>query len=79
MEKAQAIEKVCESHGIPLAAAALQFPLGCAIVASVIPGARSQSEMERNIELFNMDIPSSLWSDLQNEQLLDEQAPLPIA
>jgi len=72
-----ACEKVGTSHGVPLAAAALQFPLGCSIVASVIPGARSQAEMEQNIAWFTMDIPASVWSDLRNEQLLDEDAPLP--
>ncbi len=35
------IEAVCERHGVPLAAAALQFPLGHPSVAAVIPGARS--------------------------------------
>jgi D-threo-aldose 1-dehydrogenase len=77
MAKAQAIAKVCESHNVPLAAAALQFPLGHPLVASVIPGARSQLEMEQNIEMFDMTIPSSLWTDLQNEKLLDADAPLP--
>jgi len=77
VDKAKAISKVCESHGVPLQAAALQFPLGCPIVATVIPGARSQQEMEQNIEWFNSDIPPSLWQDLRNENLLDEQAPLP--
>ena len=33
------MEAVCNRHGVPLAAAALQFPLGHPIVASVIPGA----------------------------------------
>ena len=33
------IQAVCERHGVPLAAAALQFPLGHPAVASVIPGA----------------------------------------
>jgi D-threo-aldose 1-dehydrogenase len=77
MAKAQAIAKVCESHNVPLAAAALQFPLGHPLVASVIPGARSQLQTEQNIEMFNMTIPSSLWTDLQNEKLLDADAPLP--
>jgi len=75
--KAQAISKVCESHDIHLSAAALQFPLGCPLVASVIPGARSQSEMEQNLAFFNTPIPASLWSDLLTENLLDEQTPLP--
>ncbi len=77
MAKAQAIKKVCESHGVPLPAAALQFPLGHPIVASVIPGARSQAEMEQNIAWFEMDIPAGLWSDLRAEGLLDVEAPLP--
>jgi len=77
MNKAKAIARVCESHNVPMPAAALQFPLGHPIVASVIPGARSQTEMEQNIDMFNMTIPASLWSDLRNEKLLDEQAPLP--
>ncbi len=77
MNTAKAIEKVCQSHNVPLPAAALQYPLGHKIVASVIPGARSQEEMQQNIDFFEMDIPASLWSDLRNEKLLDEQAPLP--
>jgi len=77
MNKAKAIARVCESHNVPMPAAALQFPLGHPIVASVIQGARSQTEMEPNIDMFNMTIPASLWSDLRNEKLLDEQAPLP--
>ncbi len=77
MHKAQRIAKVCESHGVNLSAAALQFPLGCTLVASVIPGARSEAEMLQNLAWFDSTIPTSLWSDLQNEKLLDEQAPLP--
>jgi len=76
--KAQSISKVCDAHNVPLCAAALQFPLGHPIVASVIPGARSQSEMEQNVAYFNTAIPASFWSDLRNENLLDEQAPLPV-
>ncbi len=75
--KVQAIIKVCESHGVPLQSAALQFPLGHSIVASVIPGPRSEAEMEQNLAWFHTDIPASLWSDLKNEKLLDEHAPLP--
>ena len=77
LAKAKAIAKVCESHGVPLPAAALQFPLGHSIVASVIPGARSRAEMEQNIAWFEMDIPAGVWSDLKNEKLMDAEAPLP--
>jgi len=77
MKKAQAISQVCKSHGIALQAAALQFPLGHPIVASVIPGPRSRLESEQNLAWFETSIPESLWTDLKNEKLLDEQAPVP--
>ncbi len=79
IEKVTNIRRVCESHQIPLPAAALQFPLGSPLVASVIPGPRSGTEMQQIVEWFNLDIPASLWTDLKNEGLLDEQSPLPPA
>ena len=37
MTKVQLIERICKDHQTPLKAAALQFPLGHPLVASVIP------------------------------------------
>ncbi len=79
MKKVAAIARVCESHGVPLPAAALQFPLGSNLVSSVIPGPRSRSDVKQIIDWFDLNIPTSLWSDLKNEGFLDESAPLPIA
>lgn len=77
VSKVQGLKRVCESHKIPLAAAALQYPLGCPLVASVIPGPRSREEMSQIVEWFKTEIPASLWSDLQSEGLLDPAAPVP--
>ena len=77
VDKARAIEKVCRSHGIDLAAAALQFPLGSTLVSSVIPGPRSRAEMKQIIQWFNTEIPASLWSDLKSEGLIHSEAQLP--
>ncbi len=71
------IQAICESHGVPLAAAALQFPLGHPSVAAVIPGARSAAQVERNIEVFRQPIPSALWAELTHEGLLRDDAPVP--
>jgi len=38
IEKVRRIEAVCDRHGVPLAAASLQFPLGHPLVASVMRG-----------------------------------------
>ena len=77
LEKTRRIEGVCDRHGVPLAAAALQFPLGHSAVASVIPGASSPTQQDRNVEAFKFPIPADLWAELKHEGLLREDAPVP--
>ena len=77
VDKARRIAAVCDAHGVPLPAAALRFPLGSPLVASVIPGPRSRAEARQNVEWFRSEIPASLWSDLVSEGLVREDAPLP--
>ena len=77
LDRVARIEAVCDRHGVPLPAAALQFPLGHPIVASVIPGARSVSELQQNLDYIRHPIPAALWTELQAEGLVDAEAPLP--
>jgi D-threo-aldose 1-dehydrogenase len=71
------IEAVCGSHGVPLAAAALQFPLAHRLVASVIPGLDSPERVAQTISLYGHKIPASLWQDLKQEKLIREDAAVP--
>jgi D-threo-aldose 1-dehydrogenase len=73
------IEAVCERHGIPLAAAALQFPLGHPQVASVIPGVASLAQLSDTLRYYRMPIPPRFWSDLKSEGLLRDDAVVPDA
>jgi len=77
LERVRRIELVCQSHSVPLIAAALQFVLGHPCVKTVIPGAVSAAEVEANIALLKTDIPPKLWSDLRSERLIRADAPLP--
>lgn len=77
MDRVARIEAVCGRHGVPLKAAALQFPLGHDRVASIIPGARSAAEIEENVKTFTAPIPADLWAELKHEGLLREDAPTP--
>jgi ATP-dependent RecD-like DNA helicase SH3 domain/UvrD-like helicase C-terminal domain len=47
---------------VPLAASALQFPLGHPSVASVIPGGLSPEHVRQNVAAFRYTIPSALWA-----------------
>jgi D-threo-aldose 1-dehydrogenase len=75
--KVKRIEAVCEHHGVPLAAAALQFPLGHPSVAAVIPGAITPEQVRRNVASFRHPIPADFWAELKHEGLLRADAPTP--
>jgi D-threo-aldose 1-dehydrogenase len=76
MELVRRLDAVCRRHGVPLAAAALQFPLGHDCVASVIPGAIAPEQVAANLRDFSHPIPDDLWAELKHEKLLREDAPL---
>jgi D-threo-aldose 1-dehydrogenase len=71
------IKDICDRHGVPLAAAALQFPLAHPTVAAVIPGPRNVDEFETNVKLLRHPIPAALWADLRAADLLHPEAPTP--
>lgn len=77
LDKVAKLAAVCESYKVPLAAAALQFPLAHKLVVSVIPGARSVDELKQNLAYLRFPIPAALWSDLRTQGLIDPAAPLP--
>ena len=77
IERVRRIEAVCERHGVPLAAAALQFPLAHPLVASVIPGLDSPERVAQTVALYRHEIPAALWQDLHHENLLRADAPVP--
>jgi D-threo-aldose 1-dehydrogenase len=77
MAKARGIAAVCARHGVPLSAAALQFPLHHPAVASVIPGANHPDQVTANVAAMRHDIPDDVWAELKAEGLLREDAPTP--
>lgn len=79
LDRARRLETVCTRHGVPLAAAALQFALAHPAVASVIPGLASPREVHDTVTRYSTPIPPALWDDLKSEALLRADAPTPQA
>ncbi len=77
MDRVSRVESVCGRHGVPLKAAALQFPLAHPAVAAIIPGGRSTAEVDENCRMVSHDIPSEFWDDLRSDGLIPESAPTP--
>ena len=77
IEQVTRIKAICDRYGVPLAAAALQFPLAHPAVASVIPGPVSAAQVQSNVQAVHHPIPGNLWRDLKAAGLVREDAPTP--
>jgi len=65
---------VCARHGVPLGAAALQFPLAHPAVATVLTAARRPGQLEANLRHVDLPLPDDLWEDFKQEGLLAREA-----
>jgi len=78
LSRTAAIESVCAAFGVPLRAAALQFPLAHAAIEIVMVGARSPTEWADCVSMMAHPVPAAFWSALRDEGLVPPDAPLPI-
>ena len=77
IDRARQLQAICARHGVPLKAAAIQFPAAHPAVAAVLTGSRRAAELAENCALFDWPIPPDLWAELRAVGLLDERAPVP--
>ena len=75
--KVARIASVCQRHGVPTAAAAIQFPLAHPAVRGLLTGPETGDQMRQNLEWWTLPIPDALWADLKAEGLLPADAPTP--
>ena len=64
LDRARTMQAVCARYGVPLAAAAMQFPARHPAVDTVLVGMRSPEEVTANTANFNLPIPDDLWAEL---------------
>jgi D-threo-aldose 1-dehydrogenase len=61
LDRVAMMETEAAEHGVPLAAAALHFPLRSSNVASVLIGTAKPSSLVRNLDLVDLTVPDALW------------------
>lgn len=69
--RVQRLEQLCSATGIPLRAAALQFPLRIPGIDIMLLGPASVAELEDSLAMLAVDIPNDFWPAL--DQALDIQ------
>ncbi|SNY62979.1 aldo/keto reductase [Paractinoplanes atraurantiacus] len=65
LERARSLRETCRAYGVPLAAAALQFPARDPAVGAVLLGPADRQQLAQNIEWWRHPVPAALWSELE--------------
>jgi D-threo-aldose 1-dehydrogenase len=66
LRRAGQMEETCQRHGLPLAAAALQFSLRDARITSTIVGITRPERLAETLKLAQHSIPDALWAELDS-------------
>jgi D-threo-aldose 1-dehydrogenase len=61
LDRVGRMEGIAEQHGIPLAAAAMQFPLNDPNVATVLIGTAKPASLTRNLDSLAVQVPQDAW------------------
>ena len=69
------ILKICDKYHVPIPAAALQFSYANTLISSMILGMDRSEQVNQNIYNLEYQIPSDLWKDLIEENIIDERCP----
>jgi D-threo-aldose 1-dehydrogenase len=77
IDRARRIRAVCERFDVPIAAAALQFPLAHPKVSTVLIGFRTVEELNDDLAWLDVAIPGELWDELRRDGLVRDDAPVP--
>jgi D-threo-aldose 1-dehydrogenase len=64
VERARRLDAACREHGVPLAAAALQFSMRDPRVTSTVVGMTRPERVEQTLALAAQAIPDALWPEL---------------
>ncbi|CAN2242919.1 Tas Predicted oxidoreductases (related to aryl-alcohol dehydrogenases) [actinobacterium SCGC AAA044-D11] len=70
IDRALKIRDFLKDFNVPLTAAAMQFPLRHPAVVTVLNGAGTVAELKQNIEAFDFELPTNLWSELESAGLI---------
>jgi len=77
IDRVRTLEAVCAEFGVPVGAAALQFPLAHRAVCNVLPGPKAPAELDGILDWWQTAIPDAFWDALAERRLVAPGTPLP--
>jgi D-threo-aldose 1-dehydrogenase len=79
VHRVDAVEDLCLRHGVPLRAAALQFPLAHPAIEIIMLGAQQSAHWHDAVAMLGTPVPAAFWRELRAQGLVPPEAPLPTA
>lgn len=79
LAKVARIKAIADRYGVSMKAAGLQFALANPAVAAVIPGASRPGRIAEDRAALEEKVPADFWRELRAENLVNPEAPLPVA
>jgi D-threo-aldose 1-dehydrogenase len=65
VERVEQLRETCARYEVPLAAAAVQYPLRHPAVKTIVVGCRTPAEVEEDLRLSVLDIPEAFWDEIE--------------
>jgi D-threo-aldose 1-dehydrogenase len=77
IEKRKRLREVAGNHGVDLRTAALQFSAAPDVAAALIVGVSRERQILEDYTSMQTGIPTEFWTDLKNQNLIEQNAPTP--
>ncbi|WP_070156640.1 aldo/keto reductase [Sphingobium phenoxybenzoativorans] len=79
IEKRDRLKATAALHGVDLRTAALQFSAAGSEAVALVVGAGSEAQITENYNSMQAKIPTELWEDLRQQNLVHQDAALPLS
>ncbi len=66
LEPVRALEEICSRYHVPIGALALQFSVRDPRITSTVAGVTKPSRVQQTLDWVNIELPESLWTELEN-------------
>src|ERR1700756_5275864 len=78
IEKRRKLRHVAADHGVDLRTAALQFSAAPDVASALVVGCRSEQQILADYTSMQTKIPGEFWADLKEQNLIEQNAPVPL-
>lgn len=78
IEKRKRLREIAANHGVDLRTAALQFSAAPDVAAALVVGVSRERQILEDYTSMQTKIPAEFWADLKSQNLIEQNAPIPV-